>query len=194
MNNAVTAILVALFLIQILIPKARLNKSGLFGILSLALSAAVIFGLAFYNSWQQYLTWSGNDLSKLFLPPYQSWDYFVFYARTRFFNSYFLSLAIGLVFLAAAKYFNKKYQERFFEPIEPYLLAVSIFLIGHPGWLIYLIILLATNLLISYFLFLISKKKERRLSFYYFWLPAAISTILISRWLSALSWWQTLKF
>lgn len=192
MSNAALAILAALFLIQILISRASDGHRRPFGILALVTAAVAVFGLALYLSWQQYLVWKSNDLSKLFLPPYQNWDYFVFYARTRFFNPYFLSLFIGLVFLWAAKIFNKKYQERFFEPIEPYLLATSIFLIGHPGWIFYLIILLIisliSSLVISYW-----SLSQRRLPLYYLWLPVAISTILISKGLMALPWWQMLK-
>lgn len=191
--SAPLIILAIIFAVQLIIPKAPARR-GFFGILAFLFAGAVIFGTAVYQSWQQYLAWQSNDLSKLFLPPYQDWDYFVFYARVRFFNPYFLSLGLGLLALTVAKYFNKKYQERFFEPIEPYLLASSIFLVGHPLWLFYLIILLITSVLMSYVLCLMSKKKDYRLSFYYLWLPAAIFTILISRWLSMLPWWQTLKF
>lgn len=190
--NIALAILSTLFLVQIICKKAP-ARQGLFGILALLFSIAIIFGTAIYQSWQQYLAWQSNDLSRLLLPPHQSWDYFVFYSRIRFFNSYFLSLAIGLGFLIAAKYLNKKYQERFFEPVEPYLLATAIFVVGHPLWLFYLIILLTisliSSLVISYW-----SLSQRRLPLYYFWLPAAIFTIIISEWLSTLPWWQTLKF
>jgi len=182
-----------------MMPKARLGKFELFGILSLMAALGFIFGFAIYRSFLQYQFWKSNELTKFFLPPYQNFDYFVFYARTIFFNSYLTSLFIGSLFLWAAKYFNKKYAERFFEPIEPYFLAISIFLIGHPGWLFYLIMLLSVFLAInifitSYHLFFFKHKEILRISLYYFWLPAAISTILISKWIEALPWWKMLKF
>ncbi len=184
-----------LFLLQLVLPKTRFNKVGfLFFIASLVL----VFGFAGYQSWQQYFTWKNSELGKFFLPPYQNLDYFIFYARTRFFNPYFLSLFIGFLFFWAAKYFNKKYGERFFEPIEPYLLATSIFIIGHPLWLFYLIFLLAIfliiHILITNYHLLIAHKAMPRISLYYFWLPATISTILIGRWIETLPWWQILKF
>lgn len=153
-----------------------------------------IFGNAGYQSWQQYQLWKSDDLGKLFLPPYQDFNYFVFYARTRFFNPYLLSLFFGIGFLWAAKKLNKKYQERFFEPIEPYLLGTAIFLSGHPLWLFYLIILLIISLILSLVSGRWSMVNGHRLSLYYFWLPVAIFTIIISRWLAVLPWWQTLKF
>jgi|SRR3989344_5700032 len=187
-------ILIIVLVMQLIVAKARLKKVGF---LVLAASALAIFGWAGYQAFQQYHLWKNNEVSQFLLPPYQSWDYFVFYARTRFFNPYLLSLLIGLVFLWAAKMLNKKYQERFFEPIEPYLLAMSIFLVGHPLWLFYLIILLFLFLIINFalstFHFWLNKEMPR-ISLYYFWLPAAIFTIIIiSRWISSLLWWNLLK-
>ena len=197
MNFGILFILGIVFGIQLLMPKTRINKSGFFGILSFAIAIIFIFGFAGYQSWQQYFLWKNSELGKFFLPPYQKLDYFVFYSRTHFFNSYFLSLLISLLFLSSAKYYNQKHGEKFFEPIELYLLAISIFLAGHPAWLFYLIILLTVfliiNFLLSTFYFLLNKEMPR-ISLYYLWLPVAISTILINGWLSRLPWWQTLKF
>lgn len=184
------AVLAILFALQLITPKSRQAKLG--GILVFTASLSVVFGLAFYYSWQQYQIWVSDDLGKLFLPPHQNWDYFVFYARTRFFNPYLLSLFLALGFLGAAKKLNQKYEERFFEPAEPHLLATAVFLVGHPLWLFYLIILLAVSLILSLVISYWSLS-QRRLPLYYFWLPAAIFTIMVSRWLSALPWWQQLK-
>ena len=217
-------ILAVIFGMQIFTSKSKFNKSEIFGLSFLILSVLIVFGLSFYGSYQQYVFWSGNDLSKLYLPPYQSIDYFVFYARTRIFNPYIISLLIGILFLLATKALNKKYQERFFERTEPYLLAISMFVVGNPLWLFYLALLL-----IIYFLMHLaalawinvpilsrihdgsaigtdSNAEQRgknisanprsypRVSAYYIWLPSAFFTILISKWLSALSWWAILKF
>ena len=181
------------WLIQFVIPKASDGHRRLFGVLVLTSAILAIFSFAFYQSWQQYLLWKGNEVSKFFLPPYQNWDYFIFYARSRFFNPYLLSLFIGLGFLWAAKKMNQKYDERFFEPIEPYLFATAIFLTGHPLWLFYLIILLASVLLIQSLNATRYPLNAKRLSLYYLWLPTAIFTILISKWLTVLSWWASLK-
>lgn len=194
MDIIALAILGILFGIQLVIPKARLNKSGLFGISALIISAVFIFGRAGYLSWQQYISWKSGGLTKFFLPPYRDLSYFVFYARSQFFNSYLLSLFFAILFLWPAKYFNKKYEERFFEPIEPYFLAIAIFLDGHPAWIFYLILLFAVVLITQIFNAIRYPLNVKRLSLYYLWLPTAIFTILISRWLSVLPWWQTLKF
>ena len=186
-------ILVIAFVVQLIAQKASDGHRRLFGISVLGLAMAVIFGQALYQSLQQYLIWKSNDLGKLFLPPYQNWDYFVFYVRVRFFNPYFLSLGLGLLALVSTQYFNRKYNERFFEILEPYIFATAIFIVGHPLWLFYLSILLTISIFISCFLRFMSQKEDHRFSLYYFWLPIAILTILISRWLEILPWWQILK-
>lgn len=174
------------------------NRSGFFGFWLFIVAVILIFDFAIYQSYEQYISWKSNELTKLFLPPYQNWNYFILYIRTRFFNPYLLSLFFAVIFLYLAKKYNKKYQEKFMEKIEPYLLGISIFTIGQPGWLFYVILLLLTALIfqaikvISYKLLVISS--EGRLSLYYFWLPIAISTIISSRWLEQLHLWQFLKF
>ena len=192
MESLASAFSGIVFLLQIVITKTRFATARS-GFLLLIFAVALIFGLAADFSYQQYQLWKSDSISQYFLPPHQDFSYFIFYARTRFFNPYLFSLVLGLAFLAAAKIFNKKFGERFFEPIEPYLLATAIFLTGHPAWIIYLIALLISAIIFSSVISYWSPMKERRLSFYYLWLPAAIFTILISKWLSALPWWQTLK-
>ena len=199
MNIIAVVFLIAIFLIQVIAAKTHsdLRQNGFFGRAFFLTAAVSLFGYAAYLSWQQYFIWINNDLTKLFLPPYASLDYFIFYVRTRFFNAYLLSLVAGLGGALAAYFLNKRFQERFFEKIEPYLLGTALFLVGHPGWIFYLIILLTLfliiNFLLSTFHFLLNKEMPR-ISLYYLWLPAAIFTILISRWIEALSWWQVFKF
>src|SRR3989344_2401061 len=194
---AVVALIVTsvVLLAQLIAAKTHsgIRRSGFFGGLIFLTAAVIMFVYASYLSWQQYQVWHNNELSKLFLPPYQSFDYFIFYVRTRFFNSYLLSLAVGLAGLLAAQFLNKRYQERFFETAEPYLLGTALFLSGHPGWILYAVIAGFLSVLVSSFHFW-RVRETRRLSFYYLWLPAALFTIMISMWLSALPWLQTLKF
>lgn len=191
------AILFSLFLIQIILPKAP-GKRELLGFWLFLISVIIIFGFAGFYSWQQYFIWKNGEMGKFFLPPYQNFDYFIFYVRSRFFNPYLLSLFFGVLFLWAAKKMNRKYGERFFEPVEPYLLAISIFIVGHPLWVFYLLTLVSSfliiNILITNYYLLITHKETPRVSLYYLWLPSAIFIILISKWLTALPWWQTLKF
>lgn len=199
-------ILIVVFFLQLLTRKTRSSfyDGGSFGLLIFAAAIILIFGRAIYQSWQQYILWENDDLGRLFLPPYRDFGYFIFYARTRFFNLYAIALFFGFLFLAAAKYFNKKYQNRFFESIEPYLLASSLFIVGHPGWIMYLALLFFIYFLLHLFIMVKNRVKPKenlrvnsrqypRLSAYYLWCPVAILTIMISKWLSLLSWWQIFK-
>ncbi|NCO44857.1 hypothetical protein GW888_02165 [Candidatus Wolfebacteria bacterium] len=162
------------------------------------MAISLIFSFFVFQSFQQYWVWAGNELSKNLLPPYQSANYFIFYVFTRFFAPYLISLAAALVFLFLTKILNKKYGERFFEPEEFYLGASAIFLSGHPGWLFYVVFLLAIYVLIQLFStakssILNSKFSPVRVSLYWLWIPTAIFVILIQRWLELLPIWQILK-
>jgi len=164
----------------------------------------LIFILLFYQSWQQYQFWSQNEVSQYLLPPHQSINYFIFYVLARFFAPYLISLAVAVLFLFSAKALNKKYDERFFEPEEPYFGALAIFLSAHPGWIFYsallIIIYLITHIVALARNYADSNVDRRgketlsyRLSMYYLWIPAAIFVIIISKWLESLPLWSLLK-
>ncbi len=143
----------------------------------------LIFGgifLASYFTYQQYNLWLAHPISQLLLPPHQNISYFIYYAINNFYLATVLMSLAGLVVLLATNLANKKFNGRFFEPAEPYLVGSVILLVGHPGWMYYLGFSVAVFLLASLVLALIARKKSSRLSFYYFWLPIAASAILIS--------------
>lgn len=153
----------------------------------------LVFSVLVSNSWQLHNLWRENEVSKFLLPPYTSIDYFLFYVGTRFFAPYGISLVIALLFLWLAKFINQRYHGRFFYDEECYFGALGIFLSSHPGWLFYAIFLLFIYLLTHFFLLFVSHSLER-LSLYYLWLPAAISVIIIDRWLQVSPIWQIFKF
>jgi hypothetical protein len=160
----------------------------------------LIFILLFHQSYQQYQIWSQNEISQYLLPPYQNIGYFVFYVISKFFAPYLISLAAALTFLFSAKIINKKYDERFFEPEEPYLGALVIFLTGWPGALFYFIGLILIYLVIQIFIMFYYKffarvsPREVRVGLRYLWIPVGIFVIIISKYLQSLSLWQLLKF
>lgn len=146
-------------------------------------STILIFGFAFYNSYAQYQAWLNNGFTKSFLPPYQNWDYFVFYSRYHFFNPYLLSLGMGILFFFGATFLNKKYDRRFFEDIEPYLMLTALFLSGTPGWLVYafafMTVYLFASLFYTFYEVILKKRESPRLPFYYLWLPSSLFTIIL---------------
>ena len=158
------------------------------------LAGTVAFGLAFYLTFEQYNLWAHDPLSKFLLPPHQSISYFVFYSLTRFFIPYLISFAAAILLLTVAGVFNKKQGGRFFEKREPYLAALSVFLVGHPGWLVYLVALLLFYFVfhVSYFIF---RERNVRLPLYRFWAPTAFFVILLNEyWASHTHWWALLNF
>jgi hypothetical protein len=191
MQEIALVILSIALILQLSMGKTPASR-GFFGLFIFIFATTAILGWGIFLSWKQYLLWEGNELGKLLLPPHQSWDYFIFFSRSRFFNQYIISLIFAIIFSVSAGYLNKKSGGKFFEPAEPYLLATAVFLSGHPGWLFYLVFILLFGAVLSGWHFL-RIRHEQRLSFYYLWLPGALFTILISRWLADLPWWQILK-
>ncbi len=139
-----------------------------------------------YLIFSQYKVWQSDNLTKLFLPPYRSVNYFLFYVFTRFFLPYLISFFTALVFIFLINYFNKKYEERFFYPEEIYFGTIAIFLTGYPNFIFYLVLMLILGVILT-------SLSKIRFSLYYFWLPTAIFVIIISKWLMALPVWQMLK-
>jgi hypothetical protein len=157
------------------------------------ISLFLISGLLFYQSFKQYQLWSQNEISQYLLPPHRSINYFIFYVFRRIFVPYLISLTVAILFFFSAKFFNKKYEERFFYPEEYYLGALAMFLMSHPGWLFYLIFLISAYLLIHICSSFIVHSSSFRISLYYLWIPTTIFVILISRWFEHLSLWSLLK-
>jgi len=155
----------------------------------LLFSALVLAGALLYLTGRQFLIWQQGEITQFLLPPHQSISYFVYYSFTRFWRPYLVSGAVGLVALGLAVYFNKKYDQRFFYQDEPYYLALGLFLTGHPGWILYLALLLAIYLLVASGYTLVARKMPR-ISFYYFWLPLAVVTILLDAWLLRFDWYS----
>lgn len=147
-------------------------------------AATLTFGLLFYKSYQQYLIWQGNEVSKYLLPPYQSIVYFLKYSFVHFFESYLISLTAAFLFLWLANLLNNRCQKRFFEEGEIYLGALAIFVLGHPLWMIYFIAIMSVGVLGTLFLKAKSYKLKTmacRFPFYHFWLPVAVIVMIIGK-------------
>ena len=139
-----------------------------------------------YLSYLQYQLWINDDLAKFLLPPYQEFSYFLFYSFMRFFSPFLISFLASLLFIFLLRFFNKKYQERFFFEEEIYFGAIAVFLVGYPGFIFYMILMLLLGIILT------ALKKERA-SLFYFWIPVAIFVIIISNWLTQWPIWMALK-
>lgn len=140
------------------------------------ISILLILGVQTYWSVEQYKVWKASPFSQFFLPPYQPISYFISYVGVRFLAPWVLAFLAAALFSWVAKYFNRKFEERFFEKEEIELIALGVFLTGYPGFIFYLATILVAGALLSTFYSLLSRG---RLPLYYFWMPFAIFAIII---------------
>ncbi len=179
------AVLFAAFIFQVASYKSY--KSYKIYKLTFWLSVSAVFLFYLYLVYSRYLGWStGGGVSKFLVPPYNGISYVFGYELFRFLMYYLVALVAALAFLVSARRLNRRFKEKFFENQEPYLGALSIFLLGYPGWgyawIYYVVAVLALavlgSLVVSHLL-----KKNERFSLYWLWLPVAILVILIKEFL-----------
>ncbi|OGZ01286.1 MAG: hypothetical protein A3B13_03280 [Candidatus Liptonbacteria bacterium RIFCSPLOWO2_01_FULL_45_15] len=125
------------------------------------------FGYAFYLSFLQY---------HAFLQPFREWPYFAYYVGWRFFSPIIVALVFALAAKFISEFLNPRFNERFLEKEESWLLALGVFLTGYPGFLFYIPLMLVVGLFISAFYHFFGKG---RAPFFYAWLPVAIFAILL---------------
>lgn len=148
------------------------------------ISLAGVFLFYLYLVYARYQDWSADigGIGKYFVPPHTSIFYVFGYEFTRFLIYYLVALAVAVLFLFSAKYLNYRFGGKFFENQEPYLGALSVFLLGHPdwgyAWIYYIAAVLASavvgSMVMSHWL-----KKTERFSLYWLWLPIAILVALV---------------
>jgi len=138
----------------------------------------------FYNTHLKFIERlnSPDPLSAHFLPPYQSLVYFFQQNWNMFWIPYAISFLVSLFFLVIVYAIPRNWRKLRLENHEPFLIALCIFLIGHPGWIFFFIV--TPLLYLTYTIFLrLRTGKDLRVSFVNFWLPACLVTILILPWL-----------
>lgn len=147
-----------------------------------------------YLTFKQYEMWLADPLAKFFLPPYQDFGYFTYYAVSSFFVPHLASLFTALVVLTATLSLNRRAGGIFFEKEEPYLAALSFFLVGYPGWLVYLAALISIYL-IFHASCLMLQSQTVRLPLYHLWVPTSFFVIILNEyWISHTHWWALLNF
>ncbi|MBN2197708.1 hypothetical protein JW698_00710 [Candidatus Wolfebacteria bacterium] len=156
-------------------------------------SFILIFCWSFFQTFILYNQWEKNAIAKFLIPPYENINYFIFYSGIEFFAPFIISLFFALLFFFFAKKLNKKNNECFFEPEEPYLGAMALFLTSHPGWLFYFIVILFVYLFIHIYSLFFIHKSSFRIPLYYLWIPVGIFVIIIQRFLELLPLWNLLK-
>ncbi|MEK7195595.1 MAG: hypothetical protein AAB655_02785 [Patescibacteria group bacterium] len=139
-------------------------------------SGIIILGILIYWTVLQYNAWKSSMLTAFFLPPYQGIGYFYSTVGYNIFSPWLLSALASVVIVRLAWFGNRKFGERFMETEEFGLMRLGIFLNGYPGFLFYILFVLAAAILISAFYSLTSLG---RAPLYYLWIPLAIVSILV---------------
>lgn len=138
----------------------------------------------------QYYIWSGDEFSKLFLPPHQSIKYFLFYSWTHFWFNATLSFSVALLFYLFLKLL-KKYKERFFEKGEIELGTLCILIAGWPNFAVFLPAVFVSVIFISIFNRAVYKEFYTTLGLP-FLLATAVS-LIFGGWLVDIIGWGVLR-
>jgi len=164
----------------------KYSKVAFFSILV----SGILVGI--YNSFLQYFAWGDNELTQYLLPPYDP-TYFYFYVLMRIWGPYIISFVLALIVIWGLPLINKRYGDRFFEEGENYLAGIVMFLMGHPGWLFYLLEIVGVYLIWHVFNLLMGRG-ERRLPLYSLWALIGVGSLLINNYfLAETTLWSLLK-
>ena len=98
-----------------------------------------------------------------------------------------------MLFALFANWYNRSRGGQFFYDDEYWFIAVSIFLVGHPLWIFYIVAIFAVHFLGSFFYFVILRRNEK-LPFYYLWFLVAAGVILLGEALQITALFGSLKF
>lgn len=154
------------------------------------LSVAIVLGYVFYTTYLQYNAFEAGPLLFV-LGTMEGLKWFISYVLLHFWNEYLVSLITAIVVAIFAEYLNRKKGELFFEREELYIASFGIFLVGYPGFIFYIPLVL----IFSSFTSLLFVKRGERLPLYYFWMPTAIVVLLtIQFWAQNQSWWASFRF
>lgn len=187
LSGLISFYIIVVFLLQIFFSGEKFFKISRF-VFPLAIVLVLI--LSSYTTYVQYSIWRSYDITKILLPPFRNWNFFIYYSFFNFFAAYVVSFFIALTLFFSSKFSNKKMGGKFLYPEEPALFATGIFLSGHPGWLIYMLLILLIGVCYSFLRFF--KNDNYKISFRFLWLPTAVLVIIISKWLINFLWFKSL--
>lgn len=151
----------------------------------------LVFLSLLYRSYLQWEVFSAGPPSSFLLPPYAPWTYFLQYCWSWFWSQYLLALCGAALLFTSIALAPANWRMDRFETHEPLLLAMGLFLVGHPYWIFYfsgvLLLYLAYTALRAW-----RAPTRQRVSFYRFWLPGALIVILLTPFLRSLPIMQVL--
>lgn len=141
--------------------------------------------LALIKTMNQYYIWSGNELSRLLLPPHWSIEYFIFYAFGHFWIGTLMVAAISFLFYLFLKFLEKR-QSRFFIEGETALGFLAALIVGWPGFVIFLPLVFIFTALVAIYRRLVLRESYTTLG-YPFLLAAGLVLVFGRAIIDALS-------
>ncbi|MBI2623596.1 MAG: hypothetical protein HYW65_03415 [Candidatus Liptonbacteria bacterium] len=145
-----------------------------------AMGIVGIGGTLASQAYAVYAGWQGSELGKFFLPPYQPFAYFFGYVGERLFAPWGAALAAAVLAVWIARRMNQRYGGRFFESEEPMLIGLCFFMSGYPAFFFYLAAMLVVGAGVSA---VYQLHGWGRAPLYYWWVPVALSVILLKVYL-----------
>ena len=144
--------------------------------------------------YEQYRVWAGNEFTQFLLPEHRP-GYFIFYVFFGILASDILALVVALALLFVLTKINNRASQVFFEQYEPYLASTTLFVVGFPGLLFYLIWLLLVYFIWHMLIVGLTGGTNKRLSLHSLWPLVGVVTILMNEyWLEGTVWWSKLIF
>lgn len=93
--------------------------------------------IAVFLSYMQYLAWTSSEIGLLFLPPHQSWSYYLGYVGLRYWLAPVFTLFIAGLWYGFVRLLGSR-SERYFNRGEMELTAVIMLAVGWPASLVLL--------------------------------------------------------
>ena len=114
------------------------------------IASAIAFRLLYacFLTWGQYYAWSHDPISQYLLPPHQSINYFLFYAFSRFFLNFLISLVVAAVWYMCLKLLQR-YRESLFDAGEIRLGFLCAFIAGWPHFVLFLPLVFICVIIVS---------------------------------------------
>jgi len=111
----------------------------------------------------QYAVYQNDPFTKLFLPPYQTIDWFAFSMWSRHAAPFLFALASGFIMYLAALYANRFSQREFFMENDKYILLLAALMVGWPNYILFLLALIVLAVLQSIIITVKRKGEENRI-------------------------------
>ncbi|MCR4328134.1 MAG: hypothetical protein NUV53_01315 [Patescibacteria group bacterium] len=136
----------------------------------------VISGFLIRSSYFIYASWKSDGLGHFFLPPHNSIYYFIRYVIERMWAPWVIACGVGVIVIWVAVRMNRAHGERFFREGEASLAGFCFFSVGYPAFLFYLLAILLVGAIVTA---VNHVRGGGRSSLYYWWVPIAVSVIIL---------------